>query len=117
MVSRAKHLLVLADFSARCAGLTPANVGFDAGEAAVVRALQQQLPLELSLAALRTTFGSAPQREGRFSSVGPLRSVLLRHPAQLFPALTSPGGAWQQAAMLDDRKTLPSWCEAAAEAP
>ena len=82
-----------------------------------MRALQQQLPLDLSLAALRSAFGAAIQREGRSACVRPFCSVLLRHPAQLYPALTSPGGIWQQAALLDDRKILPPWCEAAAEAP
>ena len=76
-----------------------------------MRALQQQLPLNLLLAALRAASGMDAHHDGRIAPLGPFRSVLLRQPAHLYSALTGSESPWQQAEMLGERKVLPSWCE------
>ena len=107
-------------FVAAVAGLSVTGTGVgalsehencEAGEDAVVAALQLQLPLHLALSALATVARDSRDRDVLVTASSPLHAILLRHPAQLYAELTSAGSPWQQSAMAGDRKLLPSWCD------
>ena len=93
------------------AGALSEHEDHDAGEAAIARALQQQLPLHLALSALAAVSRGGRAHDPLVTASSPLPAVLLRHPAQLYTELTGAGSPWQQFTLAGDRKVLPSWCE------
>ena len=92
-------------------GAMPQHEDCEAGEAAIARALQQQLPLHMALSALAVVIRDSRENDPLVTTSSPLRAVLLRHPAQLYTELTGAGSPWQQSAMAGDRKVLPAWCD------
>ena len=93
------------------AGAASEHEDREAGEEAVARALQQQLPLHLALSALEAVTRGGRDHDPLVAAGSPLHAVLLRHPTQLYAELTRAGSPWQQSAMASDRKVLPSWCD------